>query len=100
MIKIIEMEKPNYKKLSDEVLIRLFLENEHEGAFNEIGNRYGEKIHRLAFRITQNMRSADDVLQEVFLILVKNLYTFHNKARFSTWLYRVARHASLAYLRK
>lgn len=90
----------NYSKLSDELLISLYLKNEDEGAFNEIVNRYGEKIHRLAFRITHSTRNADDVLQEVFMILVEQLDTFRNKAKFSTWLYKVATNASLAYLRK
>ncbi|MDA2920047.1 sigma-70 family RNA polymerase sigma factor [Desulfobacterota bacterium AH_259_B03_O07] len=90
----------NYNEVSDEVLIRLYLKNEDEWAFNEIVNRYGEKIHRLAFRITHNTRNADDVLQEVFMILVQQLETFREEAKFSTWLYRVATHASLAYLRK
>jgi RNA polymerase sigma-70 factor, ECF subfamily len=90
----------DYNDLSDEVLVKLYLEKEDEWAFNEIVNRYGEKIHRLAYRITNNVRYADDLLQEVFITLVEKLHTFRQEAKFSTWLYRVAMHATLGFLRK
>ncbi|MEQ9619879.1 MAG: sigma-70 family RNA polymerase sigma factor [Deltaproteobacteria bacterium] len=90
----------DYKELFDEELVTRYLENEDEEAFNEIVDRYGWKIHRLAFRITHDMRNADDVLQEVFLTLVEKLHTFRQEARFSTWLYRVATTVSFLYLRK
>jgi len=57
----------DYDEVSDEELVTLFVEDKDESAFNEIVNRYGEKIHRLALRITHNTRYADEVLQEVFL---------------------------------
>ena len=90
----------NYKELSDEELIRYYLEKEDESAFNEIVDRYGWKIHRLAFRITHNMYNADDVLQEVFLILVKKLGSFRKESKFSTWLYKIAANTSYSYLRQ
>ena len=90
----------NCNDLSDELLIKLYLEKEDEWAFNEIVNRYGEKIHRLAYGSTNNVRHADDLLQEVFIILVEKLYTFRREAKFSTWLYRVATNAILAFLRR
>lgn len=90
----------NYNDLSDELLVKLYLEKQDEWAFNEIVNRYGEKIHRLAYRITNNVRYADDLLQEVFIRLVEKLHTFRQEAKFSTWLYRVAMHAILGFLKK
>jgi len=89
----------DHDQSSDEELVALFVEDKDESAFNEIVNRYGEKIHRLALRITHNTRYADEVLQEVFLTLVKKLYSFRKEAKFSTWLYRVATNTSLMYLR-
>lgn len=90
----------NYNDLSDELLVKLYLEKEDEWAFNEIVNRYGEKVHRLAYRITNHVRYADDLLQEVFVIVVEKVHTFREEARFSTWLYRVATNAILGFLRR
>ncbi|HEX3035994.1 MAG TPA: sigma factor [Thermodesulfobacteriota bacterium] len=65
----------NHKDSSDEELVRSFVETQDEEAFNEIVNRYADKIFRLALRITHNTSDADDVLQEVFLTMEK-LNTF------------------------
>ncbi|MGE5445265.1 MAG: RNA polymerase sigma factor [Ignavibacteriales bacterium] len=88
-----------HKELSDEVLVRSFLEDQSEEAFNEIVNRYGDKIYRTALRITHNHSDAEDVLQEVFITLIEKLDTFHEESKFSTWLYRVAANASFMHLR-
>src|SRR5713101_5049342 len=70
-----------------------------EEAFKEIVNRYGDKIYRLALRITRNPSDAEDVLQEVFMKLINNLHTIRSESKFSTWLYRVAANASFMHLR-
>jgi RNA polymerase sigma-70 factor (ECF subfamily) len=88
-----------HKELSDEVLVRSFLEDQSEEAFNEIVNRYGDKIYRTALRITHNPSDAEDVLQKVLITLIEKLDTFHGRSKFSTWLYRVAANASFMQLR-
>ncbi|MGH7799725.1 MAG: sigma-70 family RNA polymerase sigma factor [Thermodesulfobacteriota bacterium] len=89
----------NHKELSDEVLVRSFVGTQHEEAFNELVNRYADKIYRLALRITHNPSDAEDVLQEVFIILVEKLDTFNEESKFSTWLHRVALNATFIHLR-
>jgi RNA polymerase sigma-70 factor (ECF subfamily) len=89
----------NNKGLSDEELVRNFVENQYEEAFNELVNRYADKIYRLALRITHNPSDAEDVLQEVFSTLIEKLDTFHGESKFSTWLHRVAANASFIHLR-
>jgi RNA polymerase sigma-70 factor, ECF subfamily len=89
----------NQHDLPDEELVRIFVEERDEGAFNEIANRYGEKVFRLALRITHSAHIADEVLQEVFLTLVEKLDSFREESTFSTWLYRVATNASLIQVR-
>src|SRR5919109_4273428 len=90
---------PNHGDLTDEELVRAFLSNQDEGAFNELVNRYGDKIYRLALKITRNPSDAEEVLQEVFLTLIEKLYTFREDSKFSTWLYRVAANASYLNLK-
>lgn len=85
--------------LKDEELVSLFVEEQNEDAFNELVNRYGDKVYRLAYRITSNPDDAEEVLQEVFIILLEKLGTFRKESKFSTWLYRVAANASYMFLR-
>jgi RNA polymerase sigma-70 factor, ECF subfamily len=89
----------NHKESSDEELVRSFVETQDEETFNEIVKRYGDKIYRLALRITRNPSDAEDVLQEVFIKLINNLHTLRGESKFSTWLYRVAANASFIHLR-
>jgi RNA polymerase sigma-70 factor, ECF subfamily len=89
----------NHHGMPDEELVRMYVEGRDEDAFNEIANRYGEKVFRLALRITHSAHIADEVLQEVFLTLVEKLGSFREESMFSTWLYRVATNASLIQIR-
>lgn len=90
---------PNINDLTDEDLVSLYVARRDEEAFNELVNRYGDKVYRLAYRITSSQNDAEEILQEVFLILVEKLSTFRKESRFSTWLYRVASNASFMYIR-
>jgi len=83
----------------DERLVQLFVDSQNEEAFTELVNRYSDKVYRLAYRITGNPDDAEEVLQEVFIILIEKLNTFRQESRFSTWLYRVAANASYMFLR-
>ena len=83
----------------DELLVKFFVDSQNEEAFTELVNRYSDKVYRLAYRITSNPDDAEEVLQEVFIILIEKLGTFRQEARFSTWLYRVAANASYMFLR-
>jgi len=85
--------------LKDEELVSSFVEERCEEAFNEIVNRYSDKVFRLAYRITGDVNDAEEVLQEVFIILIEKLGTFRAESRFSTWLYRVASNAGYMFLR-
>jgi RNA polymerase sigma-70 factor (ECF subfamily) len=85
--------------LFDEELVKLFVDGRDEDAFNELVTRYGDKVYRLAYRITNDPGDAEEILQEVFLIIIEKLSTFRKESKFSTWLYRVASNASFMYLR-
>lgn len=90
---------PDFKSLPDKNLVRCFVDTRDERAFNEIVDRYADKIYRTALRITRNPSAAEDVLQEVFIILVEKLHTFRSEYKFSTWLYSVTSNASFSHLR-
>lgn len=86
--------------VADETLVKMFVKQSDEDAFNELVNRYTDKVYRLAYRISRDPGSAEEILQEVFITLVEKLDTFREESKFSTWLYRVASNASYLFLRK
>ncbi len=64
-------------------------QGDHE-AFEALITRYQRMIHSLAYRMSGSLSEAEDLAQEVFLQAHRQLGTFRQEARFSSWLYRIA----------
>jgi RNA polymerase sigma-70 factor (ECF subfamily) len=43
----------------------------------------------IAHRVCGNVQDAEDVVQESFVKVYRNLHTFRNESKFSSWLYRI-----------
>jgi len=50
----LDMQEHKYIDITDEKLASLYVNNRDDNAFNELVNRYGDKIFRLAMRITKS----------------------------------------------
>jgi len=57
-------------------------------------------LYQIAFRILSNPHDAEDAVQDSLLCAFRNLKQFQGRARFSTWLHRIAVNSSLMRLRK
>lgn len=79
----------DYNEASDEALVSLYVNNQDEEAFNQIVQRYNEIITGFAIKLIRNPEDAEEIKQDVFLILVTKLHTFKGNSKFSTWLYKV-----------
>lgn len=82
-------ETAEYSKLSDEELIYRFQRDDYQ-AFNEIVNRYKNKLVNFIFRYTGNRDDAEDYAQDTFLKLYKSKHLYREIAKFSTWFYTIA----------
>jgi RNA polymerase sigma-70 factor (ECF subfamily) len=58
-------------------------------AFEEFVDRFGARVHRLVRRYVENPSDAEDVTQEVFLTLYRNIGSFRGESNLATWVYRV-----------
>ena len=74
--------------------------NGDASAFEELVRRYDHKLYRLARGITHSNEDAEDVVQNAFLKAYQNLNRFEGKAKFSTWLIRIALNESFMRMRK
>jgi len=68
-------------------------------AFRLLVERHSRTIFRVAYRMTGNEHDADDVVQETFLRVYRQLEGFESRANFTTWLHRIAINCSLDLLR-
>ncbi|HLE26238.1 MAG TPA: sigma-70 family RNA polymerase sigma factor [Thermodesulfobacteriota bacterium] len=69
-------------------------------AFEAIFNHYVSRVYRQAFKFVGNEADAEDVVQDVFLLVYRKANSFLGKSEFSTWLYRLTANAALTKLRQ
>ena len=82
------------RDLSDEQLVRLAVASklaESDAALNELFTRYQKRVALWCLRVSGDRDWAADLAQEVFLRAWRNLESFRADAKFSTWLYTIAR---------
>jgi RNA polymerase sigma factor (sigma-70 family) len=87
--------------VSDTALIARVVVSDDRHAFGELVRRHQSAVRATLRKLTGgNTALADDLAQETFLLAYRNLKSFRQEARFSTWLYRIAYNAFLADARK
>lgn len=75
---------------SDEDLLAAYAAGDAR-AFGELYERHERAIYRFFMRQGAATAVADDLLQETWLAVVRNAANFEPRAKFTTWLYTVAR---------
>lgn len=68
-------------------------------AFEELVRRHGRRVYRSLLGILGSAEEAEDALQDAFLKAFQHLPEFEGRARFSTWLVRIALNTGLHRLR-
>jgi RNA polymerase sigma-70 factor, ECF subfamily len=69
-------------------------------AFEQLVRSYDQSVLRLATNLLRSPEEANDIYQEAFLRVYKNLHTFRFDCSFHTWLYRIVSNLCLDALRK
>jgi RNA polymerase sigma factor (sigma-70 family) len=87
--------------IEDEVILKKFEDEKtrHE-AFSLLLNKYQQKVYWHIRRIVINHDDADDLVQDVFIKVWKNLVNFRQDSQLYTWLYRIATNESITFLKK
>jgi len=88
-------------ELPDEeaLLLQLRDTRSRANAFARLVNAYGPMLHRHLLRMLQSSADVDDVLQNTFVKVFRNLDRFRGDSKLSTWLYRIATNEALSWLR-
>ncbi len=87
------------KFISDERLVAVAKMGDGT-VFDELHRRHAERMFRVAHRIIRHREDAEDAVQESFLSAYVHLNAFDGRAKFSTWLTRIAINAALMRVRK
>ena len=84
---------------SDEQLIAQF-QSGNETAYIELVNRYRDRLINFVFQFLGDFEKAEDVVQDTMLKLYEKKHYYKEIAKFSTWLYTIARNLANTELRK
>ena len=90
----------NLKTLTDEVLVRLYVEGNNE-AFNVLLDRYESKVFTYINFIVRNREVAEDLFQDTFMRVVATLKggKYAEQHKFSAWLMRITQNILVDYFR-
>jgi len=69
-------------------------------ALGELYARHVRRVYTLCLRMTHNASDAEDLTQEVFIVLFQKIGSFRGESRFTTWLHRLTVNHVLMYFRR
>jgi RNA polymerase sigma-70 factor (ECF subfamily) len=84
---------------SDEDLVRTALSGD-DNAFTELVSRHKRRVFGIVSRYADNRHELDDVCQEIFLKVYRNLRKFRGDAPFDHWVAKIAVNACYDLLRR
>jgi len=87
--------------LEDQQIIERFKIAETKNkAFNELLEKYQQRIYWHIRKIVIDHDDTDDVIQEVFIKIYKNLDGFREASQLYTWIYRIATNEALTFIKR
>ncbi len=94
------MQQPLILSLDDDFsLIKQFIDG-NESVFSELVKRHKDKVRNIIYLTLSNTSVVDDIAQEVFITIYRNLKNFRFESQFTTWIYRITINKCKDYLRK
>jgi len=76
------------------------LRREDAGAADALVGAYGDRVYRLALRITGNASDAEEVVQDALWTVSRKIETFRGAAAFGSWVYRITANTAYEKLRR
>lgn len=83
-----------------EIITLIQFEGTRRTGFERIVKLYHEQVYWLIRRLVVDHDDADDLTQETFIKVWKNLSGFRGESSLFTWIYRIATNEALVFLRK
>jgi RNA polymerase sigma-70 factor (ECF subfamily) len=98
--KIVEKTDPVDNTIIEERKLVERLIKGQEWAFNQLVATYQERLFQIAYGITLDHGEAQEIVQDVFVSVFKNIRNFRQEARLATWLRKITINLCLNWKRK
>ena len=86
--------------LDPDAALMLRVKQGDRAAFTELVEKYKQPVMNLAFRTLRDATEAEDLAQNVFVQVYKSASRYKSTAKFSTWLFTIARNLCLNEIRR
>ena len=83
----------------EKLILRLQDPGSREAAFRELLELYQERLYWQCRNIVKNHEDADDVLQNTFIKIFKNIGKFKGDSQLFSWMYRIATNEAITFLK-
>jgi RNA polymerase sigma-70 factor (ECF subfamily) len=87
------------ENLNDIQLVDLYLRG-NQKAFDGLVNRHSQSTFRFIIQIVDSTDEANDIVQETFIKVWKNIHKFDQRKNLKTWIFTIAKRTAIDYLRK
>ena len=95
-----DLQQPLILSIDDDYsIIRQFIDGD-KSAFQILVKRHKEKVRNIIYITMNNSALVDDIAQDVFITVFRNLKHFRFESQFTTWLYRITVNKCKDYLRR
>jgi len=94
-----EQPEVDWFRLDDHILIKAHLKGDAV-AFEVLFKKHREQVARLVYSIVKDEALTEDIVQDVFLLVYRNLPKFRGDAAFKTWVYRIAVNEAMRQMSK
>lgn len=84
-----ELRSSRIGHLKDEELVSLYIASQRNEYFEEIYERYANKVYRKCYSFVLSRERAEDFTHDIFLKLMMKIGTYKETSKFSTWLYSI-----------
>lgn len=81
-----------------ELVTALQSETEKEAAFRELVTQYKQRLYWQIRNMVLDHEDADDVLQNTFIKIFRNINSFKGESKLHTWMFRIAANESITFL--
>jgi RNA polymerase sigma-70 factor, ECF subfamily len=99
MASVALLEQARNEDWTDEHIVDRVLAGE-TALYELLMRRHNQRLYRIARAVLRDDAEAEDVMQDAYVRAYQNLASFEGRAKFSTWLTRIALHEALARVRK
>lgn len=93
------LENTSKIELTDNELVEIVREHNQE-KYAELIERYQGKLFAYIYRLTGNREETEDLLQDVFIKVYKNLRSYDATRKFSSWIYRIAHNEAVNHIKR